>query len=172
MLLREIPFWRLLTKVDKSEDNVSLNILEKKTRIELNFGTNVHTHSCPHSFFSFCVCSRQNQTLTSAFNLVENAYIYVSNGWYQHSYFVLYIQGCSSWSVCWKDTLNFIRLLRVVITPSVTSDVVERRKRLEAIGWISGYWKEWLCQLGGVKITTVRLAHDADLIATQQILYM
>ena len=130
MLLRGIPFWRLLTKVDKSEDNVSSNILgKKKTRIELNFGTNVHTHSCPHSFFSFCVCSRQNQTLTSAFNLVENAYIYVSNGWYQHSYFVLYIQVCSSWSVCWKDTLNFIRLLRVVITPSVTSDVVERRKR-------------------------------------------
>ena len=32
-------------------------------------------------------------------------------------------------------SLNFIRLLRVVITPSV----VERRKRLEAIGWISGY---------------------------------
>ena len=31
-------------------------------------------------------------------------------------------------------SLNFIRLLRVVITPSV-----ERRKRLEAIGWISGY---------------------------------
>ena len=29
-----------------------------------------------------------------------------------------------------KDSLNFIRLLRVVITPSV----VERRKRLEAIG--------------------------------------
>ena len=80
-------------------------------------------------------------------------------------YFVLNIQVCSSWSVCWKDSLNFIRLLRVVITPSVTSDVVERRKRLEAIGWISGYWKEWLCQLGGVKITTVRLAHDADLIA-------
>ena len=133
VLIREIPFWRLLTKVDKSEDNVSLNILEKKTRIELNFGTNVHTHSCPHSFFSFCVCSRQNQTLTSAFNLVENAYIYVSNGWYQHSYFVLYIQGCSSWSVCWK---------------------------------------EWLCQLEGVKITTVWLAHDAYLIATQQMLYV
>ena len=33
-------------------------------------------------------------------------------------------------------------------------------------------WKEWLCQLEGVKITTVRLAHDADLIATQQILHM
>ena len=32
-------------------------------------------------------------------------------------------------------SLNFIRLLRVVITPSV----VERRKRLEPIGWISGY---------------------------------
>ena len=32
-------------------------------------------------------------------------------------------------------SLNFIRLLRVVITPSL----VERRKRLEAIGWISGY---------------------------------
>ena len=31
--------------------------------------------------------------------------------------------------------LNFIRLLRVVITPSVA----ERRKRLEAIGSISGY---------------------------------
>ena len=30
---------------------------------------------------------------------------------------------------------HFIRLLRVVITPSV----IERRKRLEAIGWISGY---------------------------------
>ena len=29
-----------------------------------------------------------------------------------------------------KDSLNFIRLLQVVITPSV----VERRKRLEAIG--------------------------------------
>ena len=35
------------------------------------------------------------------------------------------------------SSLNFIRLLRVVITPLVT--VVERRKRLEAIGWISGY---------------------------------
>ena len=32
-------------------------------------------------------------------------------------------------------SLNFIRLLRVVIIPSV----IERRKRLEAIGWISGY---------------------------------
>ena len=31
-------------------------------------------------------------------------------------------------------SLNFSRLLRVVITP-----FVERRKRLEAIGWISGY---------------------------------
>ena len=30
-----------------------------------------------------------------------------------------------------EHSLNFIRLLRVVITPSVT--VVERRKRLEAI---------------------------------------
>ena len=30
----------------------------------------------------------------------------------------------------YKNSLNFIRLLRVVITPSV----VERRKRLEAIG--------------------------------------
>ena len=33
-------------------------------------------------------------------------------------------------------SLNVIRLLRVVITPS---DFVERRKRLEAIGLISGY---------------------------------
>ena len=31
-------------------------------------------------------------------------------------------------------SLNFIRLLRVVITPSVTSLLHERRKRLEAIG--------------------------------------
>ena len=35
-------------------------------------------------------------------------------------------------------SLNFIRLLWVVITPSV-----ERRKRLEAIGWISGYQNVW-----------------------------
>ena len=44
----------------------------------------------------------------------------------------------SLWKTCWRAielSLNFIRLLRVVITPSV----VERRKRLEAIGWISGY---------------------------------
>ena len=34
-----------------------------------------------------------------------------------------------------SGSLNFIRLLRVVITPSER----ERRKRLEAIGWISGY---------------------------------
>ena len=52
--------------------------------------------------------------------------------------------GPGSWSFFKKKkkigpdpvpSLNFIRLLRVVITPSV----VERRKRLEAIGWISGY---------------------------------
>ena len=44
----------------------------------------------------------------------------------------------SLWKTCWRAielSLNFIRLLRVVITPSV----VERRKQLEAIGWISGY---------------------------------
>ena len=35
-------------------------------------------------------------------------------------------------------SLNFIRLLRIVITPSVTSLLHERRKRLEAIGWNSG----------------------------------
>ena len=135
-------------------------------------------HKCSYSFMSpfifFLLCVFQtNQTLTSAFNLVENTYIYVSNGWYQHMLFC-FIHSSVQFLKCllWKDSLNFIRLLRVVITPSVTSDVVERRKRLEAIGWISGYWKEWLCQLGGVKITTVRLAHDADLIATQQILYM
>ena len=34
-----------------------------------------------------------------------------------------------------SGSLNFIRLLRVVITPSER----ERRKRLEPIGWISGY---------------------------------
>ena len=43
-------------------------------------------------------------------------------------------------------SLNFIRLLRVVITPLVT--VVERRKRLEAIGWISGYPFPTLTQCG------------------------
>ena len=38
-------------------------------------------------------------------------------------------------------SLNFIRLLRVIISPSVMS---ERRKRLEAIGWISGYPRVFL----------------------------
>ena len=54
-------------------------------------------------------------------------------------------RGSQKWLKNWKKKiscifvsvgLNFIRLLRVVITPSV---IVERRKRLEAIGWISGY---------------------------------
>ena len=43
-------------------------------------------------------------------------------------------------------SLNFIRLLRVVITPLVT--VVERRKRLEAIEVISGYPFPTLTQCG------------------------
>ena len=43
-------------------------------------------------------------------------------------------------------SLNFIRLLRVVITPLVT--VVERRKRLEAIGLISSYPFPTLTQRG------------------------
>ena len=90
MLLRGTPFWRLLTKVDKFEKNVSLRILEKKHTHGAEFW-----HKCSYSFMSpssffflcVCVCSRQNQTLTSAFNLVENAYIYVSNGWYEHMLF-------------------------------------------------------------------------------------
>ena len=48
------------------------------------------------------------------------------------SFSILFIFTIYHWTV----SLNFIRLLRVVITPSV----VERTKRLEAIGWISGYW--------------------------------
>ena len=40
------------------------------------------------------------------------------------------------------SSLNFIRLLPVVYS---LSNVVERKKRLEAIGWISGYkWISWL----------------------------
>ena len=49
----------------------------------------------------------------------------------------LLLLHCSSkllTKICCKISLNFIRLLRVVITPSVA----ERRKRLEAIGWNSG----------------------------------
>ena len=88
VLLRGIPFWRLLTKVDKFEENVFSSILEKKNTHRAEFW-----HKCSYSFMSpfifffLCVCSRQNQTLTSAFNLLENAYIYVSNGWYQHMLF-------------------------------------------------------------------------------------
>ena len=40
-----------------------------------------------------------------------------------------------SWTISKWHSLNFIQLLRVVITPSV----VEMRKRLEPIEWISGY---------------------------------
>ena len=55
---------------------------------------------------------------------------------------LVYNKGIQLPNVLWASlkklevpyNLNFIRLLRVVITPSV----VERRKRLEAFGWISG----------------------------------
>ena len=53
---------------------------------------------------------------------------------------------CTSlnWRQGWSDSsLNFIRLLRVVITPSVA----ERRKRLEAIGWNSAEFDSYIGKL-------------------------
>ena len=50
--------------------------------------------------------------------------------------------------ICHHHSLNFIRLLRVVITPSV-----ERRKRLEAIEWISGYHHQGCNEIGVVIAT-------------------
>ena len=46
------------------------------------------------------------------------------------NYFIKHCKKHFLYSIS-ESSLNFIRLLRVVITPSV---VVERRKRLEAIG--------------------------------------
>lgn len=90
----------------------------------------------PIHFFFLCelVFSRQNQTLTSAFNLVENAYIYVSNAWCQHMLFCLR-----------HSSVQFLKCL------------------LERIIVSTGRCEN--------NYSTIK-AHDADFIATQQILYM
>ena len=74
---------------------------------------------------------RKRISLTKALLSLKNATITIGKVWYAAEVFRTLINQFLS--VKALVSLNFIRLLRVVITPSV-----QRRKRLEAIGWISG----------------------------------
>ena len=70
-----------------------------------------------------CVCFKMKRTFLLKIMLIYEKLVLSSQP--PLSGHLLVFQG---WSI--SGSLNFIRLLRVVITPSV----VERRKRLEAIG--------------------------------------
>ena len=74
---------------------------------------------------------RKRISLTKALLSLKNATITIGKVWYAAGVFRTLINQFLS--VKALVSLNFIRLLRVLITPSV-----QRRKRLEAIGWISG----------------------------------
>ena len=64
----------------------------------------------------------------------------------------------------WQRWMNFIRLLRVVITPSVTAVVAKRKKLLKAIGWNSGYDKGEVFSTGCDNVTNVHVNVIRDFI--------